>query len=49
MRIHDTTPLRPAELIAIEGLPQLIPVPDEAFDIRTRTHPKLGLDQHGSS
>lgn len=46
MRIHGTTRLRPAEVFVAEEQPKLRPLPDEAFDIPTWTHPKVAPDRH---
>jgi transposase len=46
MRVHGTTRCRPAEVFAADEQPKLKPVPDEAFDIPTWTHPKVAPDRH---
>ena len=46
MRVHGTTRLRPAEVFATDEQPRLRPLPDEAFDIPTWTHPKVAPDRH---
>ncbi len=46
MRVHGTTRCRPAEVFATDEQPTLRPLPDEAFDIPTWTHPKVAPDRH---
>jgi transposase len=46
LRIHGTTRLRPVEVFATDELPQLKPVPEEAFDIPAWVRPKVAPDRH---
>lgn len=46
MRIHGTTRLRPAEVIAADEHPKLKPLPDTVFDIPSWVNPKVAPDRH---